>query len=117
VDGIREIHQRFGELLPEALLCVQDPDSGERLQVLPGALHERAVRAGRHLPISPGVVPRLLERFASAYPRGRRAGRAGVADPALDQVPLEPLGQSRRLWKDGLHPSAMDGCCWPLADG
>src|SRR5256714_1215070 len=35
-DGIREIHRRFCELLPEDLLWVEDPKSKERIKVVPG---------------------------------------------------------------------------------
>src|SRR5215510_15816780 len=34
--GIREIHRRFGELLPEDLLWVEDLDAKERVRVVPG---------------------------------------------------------------------------------
>src|SRR5260370_25207034 len=37
-EGIREIHRRFGELLPEGLLWVEDPDTKERVRVVPGEL-------------------------------------------------------------------------------
>ncbi|MGE3513163.1 MAG: Fic family protein, partial [Vicinamibacterales bacterium] len=40
VDAIRDIHRRFGELLPEPLLTVSDPDTGRRVRVAPGALRE-----------------------------------------------------------------------------
>jgi hypothetical protein len=49
VEGIREIHWRFSELLPEALLWTEDPDSSERLHVLPGGA-AGARRAGRPPP-------------------------------------------------------------------
>src|SRR6204780_4496705 len=35
-DGIREIHRRFCELLPEDLLWVEDPATKEKLRVVPG---------------------------------------------------------------------------------
>src|SRR5258708_35993380 len=62
-DGLRDIHRRFCELLPESLLWVAEPDTDERLRVVPGALRHRDVRVGRHVPISPGAVPRFLARF------------------------------------------------------
>src|ERR1700730_13192110 len=36
-DGLRDIHRRFCELLPESLLWVEEPDTHERLRVVPGA--------------------------------------------------------------------------------
>src|SRR5437667_5746848 len=37
-DGIREIHRRFCELLPDDLLWVEDPLTKERVKVVPGEL-------------------------------------------------------------------------------
>jgi hypothetical protein len=36
--GIKEIHHRFSELLPDDLLWIENPDTGERLKILPGRL-------------------------------------------------------------------------------
>ena len=66
-DGIRDIHRRFCELLPEGLLWVEDPKTKERVWVVPGGLRERDVRVGAHIAISPGAVPRFLHRFEEAY--------------------------------------------------
>ena len=49
MDGICEIHRRFGELLPEVLLQVTDTDTGESVRLVPGAL------------------PRFLKRFEEVY--------------------------------------------------
>ena len=65
--SIIEIHRRFCELLPEELLLVEDPSSGEKIPVVPGQLRERYVQVGRHVAISPGAVPRFLERMHAAY--------------------------------------------------
>ena len=45
-DAIREIHQRFCELLPEDMLWVENPDTQERMQVIPGELRQTDVRVG-----------------------------------------------------------------------
>src|SRR5947199_9954327 len=62
-EGIREIHWRFCELLPEDLLCVDDPATRKRLRVVPGELRRRDVQVGTHVAISPGALPRFLGRF------------------------------------------------------
>src|SRR3954463_2329509 len=36
VGGIRELHRRFCELLPDDLLWVEDPITNERVRVVPG---------------------------------------------------------------------------------
>jgi len=64
--GLCEMHRRFCELLPDSLLWVEHPDTGERLKVVPGELRQRDVSVGRHVPVSPGALPRFLERFESA---------------------------------------------------
>lgn len=65
--GICEIHRRFCELLPEDLLWVEDSVTNEKLRVAPGELRTRDVRVGDHVAISPGAVPRFLERFTQGY--------------------------------------------------
>ncbi len=65
--GICEIHKRFGELLPDELLWVENPDTGERMEVSPGALRQRDVKVGQHIPVSPTALPRFLERFEQVY--------------------------------------------------
>jgi Fic family protein len=59
-QGISEVHRRFGELLPVELLKVTEPDTGEEITVVPGELRHRDVKVGRHIPISPGAVPRTF---------------------------------------------------------
>ena len=65
--GLTEIHRRFCAELPEELLWVEDPETHERLRVVPGELRNRDVRVGRHIPVSPGAVPRFLDRFENVY--------------------------------------------------
>lgn len=67
LDGLREIHRRFYELLPESLLWVEYPDTKEQFKVIPGALRERDVKVGGHVPVSPGALLRFLERFETVY--------------------------------------------------
>jgi Fic family protein len=66
-EGIREIHRRFCELLPDDLLWVEEPDTGERMRVIPGELRQRDVKVGQHIPISPGSLTRFLEKFETVY--------------------------------------------------
>ena len=66
-DAILEIHRRFCELLPEELLIVEHPTTKEKLPVIPGELRQHDVEVGRHIPVSPGALPRFLTRFEEAY--------------------------------------------------
>jgi Fic family protein len=94
-DGLLEIHRRFCEQLPDSLLIAEDPETGEQLDVVPGAFRNRDVKVGRHIPISPGAVPRFLERFENAY------GKLGKTD----QILAAAAAHHRLLW---LHPF-LDG--------
>ena len=67
VVGLRDIHRRFCSLLPETMLWVDNPDTGERVQVTPGALRHRQVRVGQHIPISTAALPQFLARFEGVY--------------------------------------------------
>lgn len=89
--SIIEIHRRFCALLPEDLLIVEDPETKERLALVPGELRERYVRVGRHIPPSPGAVPRFLERLHQAY---RGAGR-------IESILAAACAHHRLLW---VHP-------------
>lgn len=66
-EMIVEMHRRFCELMPEDLLWVENPQTGEKLPVVPGELRQRDVAVGRHAAISPGAVPNFLERMHQAY--------------------------------------------------
>jgi Fic family protein len=95
VEGICEIHRRFYALLPEALLWVEDPAIKERQRVVPGELRKGDVRVGHHLAISPGAVPRFLNRVADVY------GNIGKTDSVLAVA----AAHHRLLW---IHPF-LDG--------
>src|SRR5438477_6156934 len=58
-ESILEIHRRFCEHLPEDLLWVEDPETKERLKVIPGVLRHRDVAVDRHVPISGPAIPRF----------------------------------------------------------
>jgi Fic family protein len=94
-DGLGEIHRRFCELLPGDLLWAQDPETGEKVTVIPGVLRARDVKVGRHVPISPGALPRFLDRFEAAY------GKLGKTDGILAAAGAH----HRLLW---IHPF-LDG--------
>lgn len=65
--GISEIHRRFSELLPDDLLWADDPDTGERIRLVSGELLKNHGKVGQHVLISPGALPRFLEKFEYQY--------------------------------------------------
>lgn len=89
--GIREIHRRFCELLPDDLLRVEDPETKERVRILAGELRQKDVRVGGHIAISPGAVPRFLDRFEHAYARLNKT----------DSIVGAAAAHHRLLW---IHP-------------
>lgn len=123
VDGLRETHRRFCELLPEALLWVTNPDSDERLPVIPGALRTTYVQVGRHVTISPGAVPRFLARFEQAYSRLGRADTILAAAAAHHRFAwihpfLDGNGRVGRLMSYAILRQALDtGGIWSVARG
>ncbi len=61
------VHREFCQRLPDELLWITNPGTGERLRVVPGELRQRHVKVGRHVPIDPDDIPAFLKRFAEAY--------------------------------------------------
>jgi Fic family protein len=122
-DGIREIHRRFCELLPEGLLRVTDPDTGEEVPVIPGEFRLRDVRVGNHIPISPGAVPRFLDRFENVY-AGLGRWEALLASAAAHHrlLWIHPFidgnGRVARLMSHAVLLDALDtGGLWSIARG
>ena len=120
---VREIHQRFCELLPDELLWVEDPESGERARVVPGALRQRDVRVGQHIAISPGAIPRFLAEFERAY-RGLGKADAILAAAAAHHrlVWIYPFldgnGRVTRLMSHAMLLEALDtGGLWSVSRG
>jgi Fic family protein len=122
-DGIREIHRRFCELLPEDLLWVEDPATKDRIRVVPGELRKRDVQVGIHVAVSPGALPRFLERFSEVYGSAGRA-EAIVATAAAHHrlLWMHPFidgnGRVARLMSHAMLLELLDtGGVWPVARG
>jgi len=122
-EGLREIHRRFGALLPDELLWIEEPDTHERLKMVPGELRGRDVRVGRHVAISPGAIPRFLSQFERVY------GRLGRTDAILSTAAahhrllwihpfLDGNGRVTRLMSHAMLLEALDsGGVWSVARG
>ncbi len=121
--GICEIHRRFCELLPDELLWVKDPDSGGRVRVEPGVLRKRDVRVGDHVAISPGALPRFLERFEAVYSKAGKAETVLSAAAAHHRLLwihpfLDGNGSVARLMSYSMLRDALDtGGIWSIARG
>ncbi len=66
-DYLRWIHRQFCQRLPANLLYVENPQTGKRVDVIPGELRTGDVIVGRHIPPSAEVIERFLRRFEEAY--------------------------------------------------
>lgn len=123
LDSICEIHKRFGDLLPPELLKVEDPETGETMEVVPGDLRERDVKVGRHIPISPGALPRFLEQFEQTY-SGLGKSEAIIAAAAAHHrlLWIHPFldgnGRVARLMSHAMLLETLDtGGVWSIARG
>ena len=93
--SICEIHRQFGERLPESLMWVENPESGEKARMAPGRLRDRDVQVGRHVAIRPEAVPRFLARLEESY------GRLGKTETLISAA----AAHHRLVW---IHPF-LDG--------
>ena len=122
-DGVCEIHRRFGELLPESLLWLEDPVRKERVRVVPGELRHRDVMVGRHAAISSGAVPRFMKRFEDVYGRlGKTASILNTAAAHHRLVWIHPFadgnGRAARLMSHAMLLETLDtGAVWSVARG
>lgn len=122
-EGIAEIHRRFGELLPEDLLWTEDPLNGDRALVVPGAFRDRDVKVGLHIAVSPGAVPRFMQRFEEAYARLGATDRILASATAHHRLLwihpfLDGNGRVARLMSHAMLLDALDtGGVWSIARG
>ena len=93
--AITQIHRRFCERMPSELLVATDLQSEEQVSIVPGELRRRDVIVGRHVAVSPGAVPRFLERFEAVH--------AGLG--RTEQILAAATAHHRLLW---IHPF-LDG--------
>jgi Fic family protein len=120
---VLELHRRFCELLPDDLLWVAEPNTGERLRVIPGELRRRDVKVGNHIAVSPGALPRFLERFEEVYGRLGRTDSILAAAAAHHRLLwihpfLDGNGRVARLMSHAMLLEALDtGGVWSAARG
>ena len=123
LDGICAIHKRFGDLLPPELLTVEDAETGEKMEVIPGALRQRDVKVGRHIPVSPGALPRFLEQLGKTYSgigKFETIIAAAAAHHRLLWIHpfLDGNGRVARLMSHAMFLETLDtGGVWSIARG
>jgi Fic family protein len=72
-DLVRTLHREFCERLPDEMLLVENPDTHERIPVIPGEWRTRDVMVGHHMPVSPESVPSFMAHFDWGYSNSRPA--------------------------------------------
>jgi Fic family protein len=122
-EGIREVHRRFCEELPDDLLWVEDPVTKERVRVVPGELRRKDVVVGAHIAVSPGAVPRFLRRFEEIYGAVNKTESILSAAAAHHRlVWIHPFvdgnGRVARLMSHATMLNTLDtGAIWSVARG
>jgi Fic family protein len=121
--GICEVHRRFCNELPDELLWVENPETHERVRVVPGELRHCDVKVGRHVPVSPGALPRFLDRFEAVYtPLGKTDSILGAAAAHHRLAWIHPFldgnGRVVRLMSHATLLETLDtGALWSVARG
>jgi Fic family protein len=122
-EGICEIHRRFYVDLPDSLREVEDPETHKKLPVIPGEIRTHDVRVGQHVAISPGAVPRFLERFEDVYtPLGKAESILATATAHHRLAWIHPFldgnGRVARLMSHAMFLETLDtGALWSIARG
>jgi Fic family protein len=121
--GLCELHRRFCEHLPQELLSVEDPVTHQHLRLVPGELRTRDVQVGNHVAISPGAVPRFMERFEHVYGSlGKNATVIATAAAHHRLLWIHPFldgnGRVARLMSHATLLNTLDtGAVWSIARG
>jgi Fic family protein len=122
-NSITEIHRRFCEQLPKDLLWVEDPETKEKIEVIPGELRHRDVAVGRHIPISAPAVPRFLKRYEEVYSTLGKTETIIATAAAHHRLAwihpfLDGNGRVARLVSHATLLDALDtGAVWSIARG
>jgi len=122
-QGIKETHKRFCELLPPELLVVTDTETGEELEVIPGEYRTRDVKVARHTPVSPGAVPRFMDRFEDVFkPLGKTETLLAIAAIHHRFAWIHPFldgnGRVSRLMSHAVLQETLDsGSIWSISRG
>ena len=122
-EGIIDLHRRFCEHLPEGLLWIHNPDTGERVRVVAGELRRGDVKVGQHVAVSPGALPRFLARFAEVYSGLGKVDLLVSAAAAHHRLLwmhpfLDGNGRVARLMSHAMLLGILDtGAVWSVARG
>lgn len=118
-----EIHQRFYTQLPEDLMWTVNPDTQQKIKIIPGTLRQTDVKVGNHVAVSPGAIPRFLTRFESFYNSlGKAETILALAATHHRLLWIHPFldgnGRVARLMSHAITLNALDtGGMWSISRG
>jgi len=92
VGFTRWAHKEFCERLPDELLRIVNPDSGDMIQIVPGQFRRGDVQVGRHVAVPADALVSFMRRFEGGY--ASLPSRAG-------QIICVAAAHHRMLW---IHP-------------
>src|SRR3569832_2485443 len=122
-EGIIELHRRFCAHLPEDLLWVDNPDTGERVRVVAGELRKHDVKDSQQDADSPGTKPRNNAHNAEVDGGlGKLDSLVSVAAAHHRLLWLHPFldgnGRVARLMSHAMLLGVLDtGAVWSVARG
>lgn len=123
LQNLQEIHRKFYELLPEQLQWTIDPTTEQKIQIIPGDLRIHDVKVGNHLAISPGAVPRFMQKYEQTYCTLGKSGTILASAAAHHRLLwihpfLDGNGRVARLMSYASLLQALDtGGIWSIARG
>ena len=123
VTGIAEIHRRFYAEMPDDLAWVENPQTGDRVPVTGGDWRKQDVQVGQLVAISPGAVPRFLNRFEAHYAKHGKLETVISAAAAHHRLAwihpfLDGNGRVMRLMSHAVMLDAVgSGGLWSVARG
>ncbi len=123
VEGIRSIHRRFTSLLPDDLRWVEHRGTKDKIEVIPGEVRKHAAKVGRHIAISPGAIPKFMNRFEQRYSGLKNFEAILAAGPAHHRLLfIHPFadgnGRVTRLMSYATLQRTLDtGGLWSIARG
>ncbi len=91
------IHKEFCDRMPEELLFVKNPETDEKIKVIPGIHRDKTVKVGHHIPPLPENLDTFLARFDTVYDQKRLS--------KLQQITAVAASHHRYVW---IHPF-LDG--------
>ena len=93
LDYIKWLHYEFCSRLPDELKWVENPDTGQKIQIIPGEYRQSCVKVGLHIPPSAEYVGKFLLRFSQVYSPHTLS--------RYKQILAIPCSHHRLLW---IHP-------------